>query len=57
VHALENDFKSWCGDLGYDDDSIKVRKIYDACQECGFKLKRLGFKLARLRDLFSEAEF
>lgn len=35
------DFSEWCGELGYSDDSIKARDIWEACGEISRKLRRL----------------
>ena len=39
--ALEMDFDSWCDMLGYDNNSIKDKKIYDLCIKNGQKLYSL----------------
>lgn len=31
--ACDQSFDSWCEDYGYDNDSIKARNTYDACQK------------------------
>lgn len=31
--ACDQSFDSWCADYGYDNDSIKARNTYDACQK------------------------
>ena len=36
--ALEYDFDEWCDNLGYDNDSIKAKKIYDLCRDLGRKV-------------------
>lgn len=43
--ALSTSFPDWCADFGYDEDSRKAFKIYEACQE--------GAK--KLRDVFGHA--
>lgn len=50
------DFADWCGDFGYDADSIKARGMYDACLAIGLKLRAaFGEKaLGDLRDLFAD---
>lgn len=39
--ALDMTFEEWCGDYGYEEDSIKANKIFAECNEQGKKLKRL----------------
>lgn len=49
-------FSSWCNSLGYSDDSISARSIYDACVEIAVKL-RASFgesTLSDLRELFED---
>lgn len=48
------DFADWCGDFGFDADSIKARGIYDTCLAEALKLRAaFGEKtLAGLRELF-----
>jgi hypothetical protein len=38
--ASETTFSEWCSNFGYDNDSIKAREIYDACQKNTDKLKK-----------------
>ena len=52
--ALEYQFSEWCDNLGYDLDSIEAKKIYESCQENGFKLKRLGLDIAELQEFFQD---
>lgn len=49
-------FEDWCGNLGYDSDSIKAKKIYDQCLDIGFKLvSALGMDLIeQLREYFQD---
>ena len=35
------DFKDWCSNFGFDSDSIKAMKIYEACQVNETKLKNV----------------
>ncbi len=35
-------FKDWCADFGYDTDSRKALETYEACQQSGETLKKLG---------------
>ena len=44
--ALNESFKDWCDELGYDTDSVKARSIYKASQRNG----------QRLIDLIGNAE-
>lgn len=48
------DFEDWCGDLGFEPDSIKARSIYDACIAIGLKMRgTFGDKTMReLHELF-----
>lgn len=39
--ALDTSFEYWCGDYGYDNDSLKAFNTYQACCEIGKKLKKL----------------
>jgi len=43
-------FSNWCGEFGYDTDSLCARRIYDACQEQGDALLRL-ISRAQLQEL------
>lgn len=55
--ALDSrDFADWCGDLGYDTDSISARATYDACIETATKLRAaFGQKTVdELRELFQD---
>lgn len=38
--AINYSFNDWCDSLGYDNDSIKAKKIYDDCIENYHKLKK-----------------
>lgn len=38
--GIEQDFESWASDLGYDTDSRKAERTYQACQRLSEKLKR-----------------
>jgi hypothetical protein len=52
--ASETSFSNWCGDFGYDDDSIKALDIYRGCCESAKKLRLAGVDIAaekiRLQD-------
>ena len=39
--AAGSSFAAWCADYGYDTDSRKMFRTYEACQETGDKLVRL----------------
>ena len=39
--AIDMSFHDWCGDYGYDTDSISARSTYDACCVTGVKLRSL----------------
>jgi hypothetical protein len=48
IYSLRSDtysgdmlFKEWCGEYGYDDDSIKALDVYDKCRANYRKLKDL----------------
>ena len=36
--ARDSDFRDWCDEFGYSDDSIKAEKLYSACLENASKL-------------------
>lgn len=62
LHSLSLDseacsisFDEWCLNFDYDNDSIKARGIYDACQKNGDKLNKAGVCMnAELREFLSE---
>ena len=39
--ASEMSFSEWCGELGYNDDSRKAERTYQACVRVGARLKKL----------------
>ena len=39
--AQDENFNNWCGNFGYDQDSIKVLNIYRACLENAEKMARI----------------
>lgn len=41
TQACEQSFDEWCGDFGYDNDSIKAHDTYRACQRNGDQYRRL----------------
>lgn len=55
--AREQCFQDWCSDFGYSDDSIKAKRIYDACLENAFKLKKaLGHKYTEINEYIRSLE-
>jgi hypothetical protein len=50
TEASSTSFHNWCDEFGYDDDSIKARETYDACQENSDKLHRI-FAHAQIEEL------
>ena len=51
--AEDEGFSDWCANFGYDSDSIKALRIYDACRDNARELRQV-FTRAQLREL-SEA--
>jgi hypothetical protein len=50
-------FEDWAGEFGYDPDSIKARKMWEACDETGRLISRaLGgaSEIEALRELFQD---
>ena len=49
-------FEDWCADFGYDSDSRKAYKVYEACLESGVKLRRIftSTQIARLFEILQE---
>lgn len=45
--ALDQSFDEWCADFGYDTDSRKAERIFDACRDNARKLRRLFDQVAR----------
>lgn len=43
-------FREFCGEFGYDDDSLKARDIYDACQKIAEQMSNV-FTHAQLEEL------
>jgi hypothetical protein len=52
AEAVNESFADWCGDLGYDSDSIKALNTYQACCEIGQQLRRI--LPTKLRERLSE---
>jgi len=48
-------FSDWCSNFGYDDDSMKANKIYNACSQNADILRKIGFSdLEELQSQFSD---
>ncbi len=55
--AHDQSFDDWASDFGYDSDRIKAKKIYEACQENYFKLKKaLGSDFDRIKETIEKLE-
>lgn len=54
--ACNESFADWCGNYGFDSDSRKAFKIYEACQENGYKLRKIFSKqtLDKLAEILQE---
>lgn len=54
--AAQNTFTEWCSEFGYDNDSIKARGIYDACQKAHDQLHRMFTReqVAKLNELMED---
>lgn len=52
--AIEYSFSEWCDNLGYDNDSIKAKAIYEACTENFKKVYRLGIDLQKAQEYFQD---
>jgi len=54
--VIDYDFKDWCANFGYDEDSIKANNIYKECMEVALKMIRsLGSEnLEKLRVVFQD---
>ena len=54
--AAQNTFTEWCHEFGYDNDSIKARDIYDACQKVHDQLHHLFTReqVAKLNELMED---
>lgn len=49
----DNSFEEWCREYGYDDDSRKALRIFEACEETAQELERL-FGTDLLNELYYE---
>lgn len=58
VDAHENSFSGWCANLGYSDDSIKAKAVYDLCADRWHQLSAVfGYAaFAQLVDEYQNAE-
>lgn len=56
VQACHMSFNDWADTYGYDTDSRKAFKIYEACQESGDKLKKVftHAQIAQLREALQD---
>jgi hypothetical protein len=52
--ATEYNFKDWCDNFGYSDDSIEALNTYKECLEIGEKLRKLGFNLRDMQEFFQD---
>lgn len=54
--AAEEPFEFWCGNFGYDTDSMKARKTYDACIAIGEQLKKVlsAEQITQLREVLED---
>lgn len=58
VDAHENSFSDWCANLGYSDDSIKAKAIYELCADRWHQLSAVfgHAAFAQLVDEYQNAE-
>jgi hypothetical protein len=52
--AMEESFKDWCYNFGYDTDSRKALNIYLKCQDNANKLKKLGVNISETLEKFED---
>lgn len=54
--ADEMSFNSWCFEYGYNNDSVKAFKIYQACCETAEKLRKVfnGQQIVEMRDILQD---
>lgn len=54
--ALDYSFEDWASNYGYDPDSRRAEKCYQACIECGLQLRRLigDERLGMLREMLHD---
>lgn len=52
--AYGQSFEDFCAELGYDSDSIKAQKIYYGCIDTYLALKRFGYSIEELQELFQD---
>lgn len=48
--ACNQSFEDWADEFGYDKDSRSAEKIYEACKEIGFKMRKL-FTHAEIEEM------
>lgn len=57
AQAHDVSFQDWCSDFGYNSDSIKAKKIYDACLESYYDLKKaLGSQYDTVKSYIESLE-
>lgn len=56
AQASDQSFNSWCADYGYDSDSMKAFKLYQACCETGEKLNSIFSRqqISELAELLAD---
>lgn len=55
--AMDSCFEVWCDNFGFDNDSIKAQKTYQACVYNGIKLKKsLGSKYYEVKQYIESLE-
>jgi hypothetical protein len=52
--AMSEAFSDWCDNYGYDTDSRKALATYEACQENGIKLRRIGVNIDDAMEAFQD---
>ncbi|VVB60571.1 Uncharacterised protein [uncultured archaeon] len=50
------DFKEFCGEFGYDNDSRRAEKIHKECKKSLNKVEDLGFFESELTDILNELQ-
>ena len=50
AQASEQSFEDWCGDFGYDTDSIKALDTYRECQKIAGKLRKAKINIPAERE-------
>jgi hypothetical protein len=55
LDAYDGDFEDWCEELGYSDDSIKAKAMYEECCRTRYALQRMfGSHYDPLKELLSD---